>query len=92
MCKLRVTDEKVIPGQEVALQHLLLVCVMRIDVPLKSKHKFTTRLKVWKLKGPYKQLFPGLHLTLSASEGVADAATEDICNNIKTGLFKPTEL
>ena len=31
-----VTDVKVIPGEEVALQHLL-VCDMRIDVPLKSK-------------------------------------------------------
>ena len=29
---------------------------------------------------------------VSVSAGVADAATEDICNNIMTGLFKTTEL
>ena len=51
MCKL-VTDEKVIPGKEVALQHQFLVCDVRIDVPSKSKRKFTPRLKVWKLKDP----------------------------------------
>ena len=44
-----VTDVKVIPGEEVALQHQLLVCDMRIDVPPNSKRKFTPRLKVWKL-------------------------------------------
>ena len=32
-----VTDVKVIPGEEVALQHQLLVCDMRIGVPPKSK-------------------------------------------------------
>ena len=47
-----VTYVKVITGEEVALQHQLLVCDMRIDVPPKSKHKFTPRLKVWKLKDP----------------------------------------
>ena len=45
-----VTDVKVIPVKEVALQHQLLVCDMKIDVPPKSKCKFTPRLKVWKLK------------------------------------------
>ena len=86
MCKITVKDVKVILGKEVTLQHLLLVRDMRIDVPPKSKHKFTPGLKVWKLKGPHKQLFPGLHV--SASAGAADAATEDICNNIKTGLSR----
>ena len=37
---------------EVALQYQLLVCDMRIDVPPKSKRKFTPSLKVWKLKDP----------------------------------------
>ena len=45
-----VTDVKVIPGEEVALQHQLLVCDMRIDVPPKFKRKLIPRLKVWKLK------------------------------------------
>ena len=88
-----VTDVKVIPGEGVALQHQLLVCDMRIDVPLKSKRKFTPRLKVWKLKDPqmsnhFQEVF-NLHVSTSAC--VADGATEDIWNNIKTGLLKTTE-
>ena len=83
MCKL-VTDVKVIPGEEVALQHQLLVCDMRIDVPPKSKRKFTPCLKVWKLKDPqtsnhFQEAF-NLHVSTSAS--VADGTTEDIWNNI----------
>ena len=87
-----VTDVKVIPGEEVALQHQLLVCDMRIDVPPKSKRKFTPRLKVWKLKdlqtsNHFQEVF---NLHVSTSAGVPDGATEDIWNNIKTGLLKIT--
>ena len=80
---------RVIPGEVVALQHQLLVCDMRNDVPPKSKRKFTPRLKVQKLKDPqmsthFQEVF-NLHVSISA--GVADRATEDIWNNIKTGLL-----
>ena len=66
---------------------------MRIDVPPKSKRKFTPRLKVWKLKDPqtshhFQEVF---NLHVSTSAGVADGATENIWNNIKTGLLKTTE-
>ena len=86
-----VTDVKVIPGEEIALQHKLLVCDM-FDVPPKSKRKFTPRLKVWKLKDPqtsnhFQEVF-NLHVITSA--GVADGATVDIWNNIKIGLLKKT--
>ena len=68
-----VTDVKVIPGEEVALQHQLLVCDMRIDVPPKSKRKLTPCLKVWKLKDPqtsnhFQEVF---NLHVSTSAGVA---------------------
>ena len=87
-----VTDVKVIPGEEVALQHQLLVCDMRLDVPPKPKRKFTPRLKVWKLTDPqrrnnFRAIFK---LHVSGSAGVPDAATEDIWNNLKTGLLKTT--
>ena len=92
MCKL-VTDVKVIPGEEVALQHQLLVCDMRLDVPPKPKCTFTPRLKVRKLthlkkRNHFQEVFK---LHVSASAGVLDAATEDIWNNLKTGLLKTTE-
>ena len=88
-----VTDVKVIPGEEVALQHQLLVCDMKFDVPPKPKRKFTLRLKVWKLTDPqrrnhFQEVFK---LHVSASAGVPNAATEDIWNNLKTGLLKTTE-
>ena len=73
MCKL------VIPDEEVALQHQLLVCDMRFDVPPKPKRNFTPRLKVWKLTDPQRRnLFQEVFkLHVSASAGVPDAATED---------------
>ena len=88
-----VTDVKVIPGEEVTLQHQLLGCDMRLDVPPKPKRKFTPRLKVWKLTDPqrrnhFQEVFK---LHVSASAGVPDAATEDIWNNLKTGLLKTTK-
>ena len=62
-------------------------------MPSKSKCKFTPRLKVWKLKDPqtsnHFQEVVNSHVSTSA--GVADGATEDIWNNIKTGLLKTTE-
>ena len=72
-----VTDVKVIPGEEVALQHQLLVCNMRIDVPSKSKRKFSSHLKVWKLIDHHRLLFPGgLQLTCKCVfRCSADAAT-----------------
>ena len=57
---------------------------MRIDVPPKSKRKFTPRLKVWKLKDTqtsnhFQEVF---NLHVSTSAGVADGTTEDIWNNM----------
>ena len=88
-----VTDVKVIPGEEVAQQHQLLVCDVRIDVPSKSKRKFIPRLKVWKLNDPQvsKHFQEVFNSHVSGSAAVADAATEDIRNNIKTGLLETTE-
>ena len=71
-----VTDVKVIPGEEVALQHQLLVCNMRFDVSPKPKLKFTPRLKVWKLTDPQRRNhFQVFNLHVSASAGVPEAAT-----------------
>ena len=88
-----VTDVKVIPGMEVALQHQLLVLDMRIVVPPKSKLKFIPRLKVGSLKTIMSNyLLEVFNSHVSESAGVVDAATEDIWNNIKTGLLKTTEV
>ena len=64
---------------------------MKIDVPPNSKLKFTPRLKVWKLKNPQTSNHFQEVFSSHVSADVADAATEDIWNNIKTGLLKTTE-
>ena len=46
-----VIDLKVIPEEEVALQHQLLVCDMQMARPPETKQKFF-RLNVWRLKDP----------------------------------------
>ena len=74
---------KVIPGEEVALQHQLFVCDMRLDVPPKPKCKFMPCLKVWKLKDPERRnhVQEVFKLHVSSSAAVPDAATEDTWNN-----------
>ena len=47
-------------------------------------------LKFGSLKTLKSNYFHVLNSHVSASGGVADAATEDIYNNIKTALFKTT--
>ena len=49
-------------------------------------------LKFGSLKTLISNYFQVFNLHVSASAGGADAVTEDIWNNIKTGLFKTTEL
>ena len=49
-------------------------------------------LKFRSLKTFTSNYFQVFNLHVSASAGGADAVTEDIWNNIKTGLFKTTEL
>ena len=49
-------------------------------------------LKFGSLKAFTSNYFQVFNSHVSESAGVADAATEDICNNIKTGLFKTAQL
>ena len=88
-----VMDVKVIPGEEVALQHQLLVCDMMIDMPPQIKCKFTPRPKVWKLRDPqtcsrFQEVFKA---HVPAVETEAATTTEEIWAKLKTGLLKTTE-
>ena len=47
-----VTNVKVIPGEECASQHRLLVCDLHLRMPPQKKRKFVPRLRVWKLRDP----------------------------------------
>ena len=82
-----------IPGEEVALQHQLLVCDMMIDMPPQIKRKFTPRPKVWKLRDPqtcsrFQEVFKA---HVPAVETEAATTTEEIWAKLKTGLLKTTE-
>ena len=88
-----VMDVKVIPGEEVALQHQLLVCDMMIDMLPQIKRKFTPRPKVWKLRDPqtcswFQEVFKA---HVPAVETEAATTTEEIWAKLKTGLLKTTE-
>ena len=56
LCKRRllkyVTNVKVIPGEECASQHKIVVAVLRIPPIKKVKKQFEPRIKVWKLLNP----------------------------------------
>ena len=86
-------DVKVIPGEEVALQHQLLVCDTIIDMPPQIKCKFTPHPKVWKLRNPqtcsrFQELFKA-HVPTVETE--AATTTEEIWAKLKTGLLKTIE-
>ena len=88
-----VMDVKVIPGEEVALQHQLLVCDMMIDMPPQIKRKLTPRPKVWRLRDPqtcsrFQEVFKA-HVPTVETE--AATTTEEIWAKLKTGLLKTTE-
>ena len=88
-----VMDVKVIPGEEIALQHQLLVCDMMIDMPPQIKHKFTSPPKVWKLRDPqtcsrFQEVFKA-HVPDVETE--AATTTEEILAKFKRGLLKTTE-
>ena len=51
----QVSNVKVILGEEIALQHRLLVGDFRVSIPPQPKRKFVPRIKVWKLRDPEKQ-------------------------------------
>ena len=88
-----VMDVKVIPGEEVALQHQLLVCDMMIDMPPQIKRKFTPRPKVWKLRDPqtYSRIQEVFKAHVPAVETEEATTTEEIWAKLKTGLLKTTE-
>ena len=82
-----------IPGEEVALQHQLLVCNMMIDMLPQIKRKFTPPPKVWKLRDPqtcsrFQEVFKA---HVPAVETDAATTTEEIWAKLKTGLLKTTE-
>ena len=51
-----VHDVKVIPFEECAQQHNLLVCDFTVCIPKAKMRRFTPRIRIWKLKDPQWRL------------------------------------
>ena len=47
-----VRDVKVIPQEECVKQHCLVMCDFTVYTPKAKKHKFTPRIRTWKLRDP----------------------------------------
>ena len=86
-----MNDVKVIPGEEVALQHQLLVCDFLIYAPRKKKKKFVPRLKIWKLKDPQVSGRFLEEFSKCTDPIISNMDTDEIWNHLKNGLLETTE-
>ena len=64
-----VKDIKVIPYDICVPQHKLLVCDLKVASPPQPKHKFTPKLRTWKLRNSdaqkeFQDVFTSCHLGL----------------------------
>ena len=86
-----VLDVKVIPGEEVVQQHALLVCDLRVSIPLPRKRKFVPRLRTWKLRDPaVRSRFSGV-FRAKVADPVLDkdvSPVESAWSNLKNPLLE----
>ena len=90
----KVTNVKVIPGEEVASQHFLLVCDFTVSIPPQKKRKFVPRLRTWKLRDPavisrYHDVFKTKAANVVSSQ--VDNPVETSWSNFKTPLLEATK-
>ena len=92
--KKSVISVKVIPGEECALQHHLLVCESKITTPKIKKHNFSPRLRTWKLREPdtinkFTSIF---NTKLEATKIDPSPNIEEIWSTLKTTLLETTSV
>ncbi len=87
-----VRDVKVIPGEEIAPQHHLLVCDFRADIPPMPKKNFSPRLRSWRLNDPEAQSeFHEAFIAEISTDTASSGATEEIWGKLKSSLLKVAE-
>ena len=84
-----VVNAKVIPGEEAATQHKLLVCDIKVVVPPQPKSKFVPRVKTWKLRDALKQAEFQDSFTRNVNETAT--TTEELWATLKSGLLNSAE-
>ena len=90
----KVTNVKVIPGEEVVQQHFLLVCDFTVSIPHQKKQKFVPRLRSWKLRDPavisnYHDVFQTKAASKVSSQ--VDNPVEASWSNLKAPLLEATK-
>ena len=89
----QVVDVKVIPGEDCAPQHRLLVCDFKVDIPPQRKKKFVPRLRTWRLKDPaVQQEFYEAFTAATQETNTQEESTEAIWSKVKTGLLSAAEV
>ena len=90
--KKSVINVKVIPGEECALQHHLLVCELKITTPKTKKHNFSPRLRTRKLRDPdiINKFTPIFITKLGATQIDPSPNIEEIWSKLKTALLETT--
>ena len=86
-----VTNVKVIPGEECASQHRLLVCDLRVKSPPTKQRKPLPRLRTWKLRDPVNATrFSETFRTKVAStvQQYKSPSAETAWSNLKTPLLE----
>ena len=86
-----VTNVKVIPGEECASQHRLLVCDLRVKSPPTKQRKSLPRLRTWKLRDPVNATrFSETFRTKVAStvQQYKSPSAETAWSNLKTPLLE----
>ncbi|EDO29120.1 predicted protein, partial [Nematostella vectensis] len=99
-----VTNTKVVPNEECALQHKLVICDTFLKFSKKRRQVFTPRLRVWKLRDPgikvkfLNEVKAGLDSADARTDPIEDTwqslkgslmgASEKICGYTKKGNWR----
>ena len=88
--KSMVKNVKVIPGEECALQHHLLVCDPVYTIRRSVKRKFNPRLRTWKLRDPAvtKEFAISLNAKLTAAQVMNFPYVEEVWAHLKKSLLE----
>ncbi|XP_060771234.1 uncharacterized protein slc22a21 isoform X2 [Neoarius graeffei] len=85
-----VINTKVVPNEECALQHKLLLCDISLKFSKKKRHVFTPKLRVWKLRdhSVRNDFLNGVRAEL---DGLSMATVEDTWQSLKGSLLSVGE-
>ena len=92
--KKSVINVKVIPDEECALQHHLLVCELKVTTPKIKRCNFSPRLRIWKLRDSeiINKFTPIFNTKLEATQIDPSPDIKEIWSKLKTSLLETTSV